>query len=398
MKKITLFILILISFVWWTFANNINDKWGYSYESIKDLNLMLYKKLSTLNNVQKNNILNNLKQIYSNFWIRKNTKIKIIPENNEIKVYIWGKISNSLFYATWVSFQKQLFTQFQSLPLNYFIQDKQKLLNLMKEIDNWQFKENCDNFNLYFNWLLYDIFIINWLKWLYVKLPLDKYLWCYIKKNKNKYIFKYELDTIYHKYRTINIWNWINWLTGFYDYWDTINVFEWIRKNKDKYVKWYALIYSWNKVESKLVYWWGLCWVSTIMYQTLSKIKWMKIEKVYHHMNFYYSYYWQLPWTDSTVYFSNNFEKPYKNLIIKNYFWPIYIDYFDKIAKWRWWKRDFHYWLKVYSLWLWFNFYDVKLIKKYERNWKKCYTVWFFDKKTNNLVYTRTSCYFNVLY
>ena len=410
-KKYILLLLWLI-----TFILNIGNIYAFDLIKIKKINTKLWD-MEIHNNQKYEKIKSDIDKIidkkYKNL-IRKKTYLSFDFKNKNLILLIWKDINNSIlwndYYYLNVTSNKYLWLLIKNYWLKLLLwKNDQEILNLLKNIElNWKKNqyEYCSNDRFLLYKPLWDIFSIQ-NKYFYIrynKKITDNLIKCYIYENMNKFIFKKELVTRYHPYRKANINLWLNTLKWFYKYWDEINAFDHLKTKWNQYKEWYALFWTWKNnswVYAKKVKAWWLCWVSTIVYQWLSKLKWFDVKKVYSHQSWWDTYYWTIKWIDSTVFFSDNLKYAYKNLIIKNNFWDIYLDYFSYIKKWRlftneYWKKIrwtwFIYWVKIYSLNKPFNILTVKDIKKFNKWNLKCYEVWFFNKNWT-LNHTRTSCY-----
>ena len=385
-----------------------NSLW-FGIESVENANNYLWK--ISYHNKKKYEIIkkrvNNLKE---KIWIRHTSSY--LFRKNKLKIFVWKNIIKE-YPDIWVDIIN-LNSVIKKFINNYWLififWTKEKVLNNLKYIEQNRKNIKCNYNKIYIKKTLWDILMLKY-NWIHIDFnrwdkKFNNLITCYLKDNLDKFIFKKSLVTRYHKYRKTNINLWLETFKWYYNIWDEINAFKHLKNNWNKYVDWYALFSStwdsrWLWVVSKKVKAWWLCGVSTIIYQWLSNLQWFKVEKVYPHQSWWDTYYWTIRWIDSTVFFSDNMKYAYKNLIIKNYFWPIYLDYYSDVKKWkefinRYWKKVwwwwFIYWVKLYSLDKPFKQYLVKEIKKYNK-WKlECYKVWFFNKNWN-LDYTRDSCY-----
>ena len=392
MKKIKLIInFLIISF----FLLLINNSYWIDLEmnKIYKYNIQINKILNKASNDKINNIKNKILNIIHNkLW--KSNYIIISNDNKKyIRIKLWWDFYSNIKWVKIINIKNNIDNYFKKYPLHYWFNwNLEKTKDFILNIEKNKNKLLCNYDKLYLNWLLYDILILK--TNIYIKLDLNKVLSCYLKNNLDKYIYKTELDTIYHWYRKTNIELWFNTIKWIYNYWDYINLKN-LNKNIDKYVYWSILIWTWDKnsfkITSQKSKWWWLCWVATAVYQNLAQIPWFKIEKVYNHSSYFTSYYWPIFWFDSTVYFSDSWKTAYKNLIVKNEFWSVYLNNFWEVEKWKYWK-DYIYWVKLYSLWYQFNNkYKVKQISHYKKWESDCYKIWFY--LNDKLIYTRISCY-----
>lgn len=403
-KKITFWFIVFF------ILSNSSVFW-FNYDLIKRLNLKLWQLWVKKLNILTKKVDKIIEKKYEN-RIRKNTKIWYNFLNKKLIIYLGKDANNTLVWKDY--YYVNLENKIWKLISIYWIQwllwiNNKEALNMLKKIEKEKNKNKyCLNNTLFLYKVLWDILSIKKPNFniTYNTNETQNLIKCYISHNLNKFIFTNKLTTVYHNYRKTNIEFWSQTLKWFYNKWDIINVFNHIKQNANKYVEWYALFSdnsSWdsNWVIAKKVLWWWLCWVSTALYQNLSRIKWMKVLKVYNHQSWWDTYYWSYPrWFDSTVYFSDNWKNAYKNLLIKNEFGNIYIEPFWYVHKWRDfisrnWRRIrwtwYIYWFKVYSL----N-YPLKILKVKEdkvfKKWSQtCYKIWFYD--WNKLLYQRTSCY-----
>lgn len=187
---------------------------------------------------------------------------------------------------------------------------------------------------------------------------------CYVLKNKNKYQFSYEIKTYSPFYRQYNIKKWLElfnyytWRKGeILDIWKILLEKD-LKTQENLYITWYIIV---NQKELKAYGWW-LCWVSTLFYQALLRIKDIIFLERRNH-SIFYEHLYQEKWQDATIYWNKN--KPIITLKIKNNQQDFLIVPYTKGFK----KRIFYTWLKLISLQP-IQKVNVKLIKMV---WKCAY-------------------------
>lgn len=290
-------------------------------------------------------------------------------------------ISSSYWYNSNNYTLYNLYQQLNSYPSinNYFnkVWNKNTELIWEKYINKEQcnflkdVKINLNNFNKKY---LIELFYTN----------VNYYIWCNIYENSNKQKIN-NINTKSARYRIYNITEWLRRLPKIIRPYYTYSVYNSLFENDNKnYVDWYALIYNKDekKIEDKKVYWWGLCWVATITYQSLFNIQSINILKRYSHSQFYPLYY-NKNWQDATIFWS--WWYVYKDLKFISYHNSnIFLKpFYNTKEKWKYWY--FTYWIKLYSFEPFHKWYVIT-----KKIWKKCFENYIYYTK-----YTKTikSCY-----
>lgn len=213
---------------------------------------------------------------------------------------------------------------------------------------------------------------------------------CILIKNKEALTVKWQINTLWGKERSTNIWigiktlEWL-WLPG-----ESISVY-----NRVQSASWYidglALFVDEkdkNKVTSKPVYQWGICWVSTIFYQTiLWAYKDFKIETRYPHLSFYKLYY-NYDGIDASLYWEKG--HVYKDLKVSNNSnWPMLIlTSTNGNEK----ANQFSYYTTIWAMYPFQKSY-INYWKKYKKGVSDCITNQIINSQDNKKIDIITSCY-----
>ncbi len=356
-KLIKFFIPFVFMSIWITNANT-------TIQQLKQVQL-------NTNNISEISV--NIKDIISNkIWDKKYKTMLLklynyINQSNQNNYY-----SNSIFLkdnsayldisklSVFLDKTKNITINLQYEMYKYFQENNYNLEKLVRIIGKAQFVNdviiakyapwtiNCKIKNV--NILTYSLLKILWKN---IKVDANKLVLCWLKWNINKYYYKYELPTKSKPYRVHNITKWLDIMSWWFKQWETISTVRKLfdaDKNKDLYVDGYIIKseinWSWNLIyeDNIKAYWWGLCWVSTALYQTVMNIKGIDIVKRSSHSIWYYWLYWHKVWQDATIFWADNWT-PRKDFVIKNNIW------WDIYLKWIHYKKWYKFitWFEVYS-------------------------------------------------
>lgn len=219
----------------------------------------------------------------------------------------------------------------------------------------------------------------------------EEIIWCYMLKNQDTLSVNWEINTIWWHEREINIWIWIKKIEWLFKYWEILSVYNHVNQWK-WYVDWYALVFKdWKWTEEKVSWWW-LCWVSSVLYQTvLNSYYDFNIVERHPHSSFFITYYNHY-WIDATI--TWEWKYAYKDFKLENKHWSIIILPYTNVKYNDYWKKTwFQYWIKLWSLTPFKKTYFTNWIK----NWKTI-TNQIYDSKTNKLITTIDSYYANEIH
>ena len=219
----------------------------------------------------------------------------------------------------------------------------------------------------------------------------EEIIWCYMLKNQDTLSVNWEINTVRWYERETNIWIWIKTIEWLFKYWEILSVYD--HTNQWKwYADWYALVFKeWKWTEEKVSWWW-LCWVSTVLYQTvLNSYYDFNIVERHPHSSFFITYY-NYYWVDATI--TWEWKYAYKDFKLENKHWSIIILPYTNVKYNDYWKKTwFQYWIKLWSLTPFKKTYFTNWI----RNWKTI-TNEVYDSKTNKLITTIDSYYANEIH
>lgn len=230
-------------------------------------------------------------------------------------------------------------------------------------------------------------------KYLFVGLePKDQLniLKCIMLKNKEDLSIKGQINTLWGKERSINIGIGIKTLEGLWNPWESISVYERVQSAKG-YVDGLALFVDENdksKVTTKPVYQWGICWVSTIFYQTvLGAYQDFKIERRSPHLSFYKLYY-NYDGIDASLYGEKgHIYKDFKVTNVSN--WPMLILTSTNGDQG---KNQFSYYTTIWSMYPFKKSY-IEYWKKYKQGKSTCITNKIIWMKNSTQLDSINSCY-----
>jgi len=281
-----------------------------------------------------------LNEVKSNSWLLNSNNIIIkIQPGYRYESLTWSWIvspiimNKSLFYN---EFEKNV-----PLLIEYWNNDTVKIGNEINHCDNVIKKINMISDINSWTWNIY--LQNNWFEIFISKENIKSIFACYIKE---KHYVNTQINTDYATYRKINVWLALDQFnnTVIKHGWK-IKAYGKIFKPWLKYVDWlWVKIIDW-KPESFWVNGWGVCWVSTILYQNSLKTFGMNVESRINHSNYYKIYYWPIVWLDSTIFWF--WKTPTRDLVVKNNVWiNVYITTYN--FKDKSWKK-FSYWVNFFA-------------------------------------------------
>lgn len=213
---------------------------------------------------------------------------------------------------------------------------------------------------------------------------------CVLIKNKDSLSIRGQINTLWGKERSTNIWIWIKTLEGLWNPGETISVYNRVQSAKG-YIDGLALFVDEkdkSKVTTKPVYQWGICWVSTVFYQTiLGAYKDFKIETRYPHLSFYKTYY-NYDWIDASLYGEKgHVYKDFKVTNVSN--WPMLVlTSTNGNEK----ANQFSYYATVWAMYPFQKSY-INYGKKYKKWASDCITNQIVNTLDNKKLDSITSCY-----
>lgn len=333
---------------------------------------------------------------YKNVWASFNWNHSLLEESYLINDNFYLNL-NQLFVTDSVSLKELLDNQRETWKIgeaslkSYWNKNVDTIKLFLWKDD----KKECDTLKE----KKFDFYTISNLKYnnVYIKVTKDEmasYFACLFSEGYYK-INSLNLKTTYYNYRHTNIKKGLDTiynqtLKPWEDFSVGYHVFA-LPDRQQKYVKGDAIVYDPKTKKNivKSVYWWWLCGVSTIMYQSILNDWNILIKERWPHSKYYQGLYWTNIGLDSTIYwwdFKNN--KGYKDLIFTNngkttiLFQP----YIWKPYKWR-----FNYGVNIYNP----AFKENETIvskNKINKKWN-CYFNEIRDKNTNQVIRTIKSCY-----
>ena len=363
LKLIKFFFIILILLAIWFFlyVYSIKDNILIQYNHFQKLPIQIKEKVldqkfvkTYINDIKENDIINLIEsKININEKVFKRTLFK---DWISIKYNIFSK-NNEQFNFTDIQYNKFViglvmkkekydFTKHIN-QFNYSLNNGKLLITKKTNIiDNWYYEQlknklKIKTSKINYKEVLNDILQekeIKWIKLKEIKFDYKKLEWTYIPfldkemiliSNRIRNTFYKDKD--YRRYNIKQIYNSVKNNVFIFNPWTEFS-FETIYNKNDnwkKYKVWYAIIW-WKE---KPIYWWGVCWAATGIYQWTLQNSWLEIKSRNHSI-----WYWNLysskinwkniytPWLDST-YFWGVVDLKIKN--ISNY--PIWM--INKINK-----------------------------------------------------------------
>ena len=355
MKKILIMLILFISWLWITSANNnilSFDNFTKINQNIKE---KVNKKLKNLDKKQNQDLL----KVLNNFIRDKRISYKISIDNSFILDL--SKINNISYITSLTGnikinldkeFKKTM--QLNNYDLSKFISfDMFKFL--LDTVEKYPNSISCKN-NLNINTISYFYFILKWNK---IRINYETYqsmLLCYLKNNIDKYKYEYVLPTYSKPYRQHNISIWLSLFNNrVWKVWEKLNIWQTIldadsNPKKPLYVDWYVLkSTSTGWIEEPMEYGGGLCGVSTVFYQGILPLKNIEVLKRKQHSIFFkYLYGYNNVGQDANIYWVNlkSWKKKVINtLLLKNNQQDFFIKTFTYTK-----NKKFYTWIKFYGL------------------------------------------------
>ncbi len=355
MKKILIMLILFISWLWITSANNnilSFDNFTKINQNIKE---KVNKKLKNLDKKQNQDLL----KVLNNFIRNKRISYKISIDKKFILDL--SKVNNVSYITSLTGdVEINLDKEFQKvMELNNY--DLSKFISfdmfkfLLDTVEKYPNSISCkDTLNM--NTISYFYFILKWNK---IKVDYEQYqnlLFCYLKNNLDKYKFEYVLPTYSKPYRQHNISIWLSLFNNrVWKVWKNINVGQTIldadsNPKKPLYVDWYVLkSTSTGWIEEPMEYGGGLCGVSTVFYQGILPLKNIEVlKRKQHSIWFKYLYGYNNVGQDANIYWVNlkSWRKRVINtLLLKNNQQDFFIKTFTYTK-----NKNFYTWIKFYGL------------------------------------------------
>lgn len=332
------------------------------------INLFLYMLISCF-------FITTIIIFFSNSDFLDKTEWKQIYINNKEMCLSNVIIKENWWIETFFHRPKNLYNWIDNISKN--IENYLELLREENAYEIWKNYINKNNCNKIKEENLSNSFIN-----FYSKDELFKYIWCNIYLDKEKQAESI-IETSYEKYREINIWWWLSTLENkVWSYWEEISIYKEIR-NFNWYINWPYVV--WNEIRE--IWWWWVCWVSTVAYQAFSLINWIEITERHNHNIIDINTFWTI-WFDSSIFW--DWTTPTKDLKAKNNHWKIFIIW---ISEWNKELDYYNYWIRLYT---WNKF------KKNEIIFSEIYKLWnryCIDKILKKYSWEKekiTSCYFEI--
>ena len=355
MKKILIMLILFISWLWITSANNnilSFDNFTKINQNIKE---KVNKKLKNLDKKQNQDLL----KVLNNFIRNKRISYKISIDKKFILDL--SKVNNVSYITSLTGdVEINLDKEFQKvMELNNY--DLSKFISfdmfkfLLDTVEKYPNSISCkDTLNM--NTISYFYFILKWNK---IKVDYEQYqnlLFCYLKNNLDKYKFEYVLPTYSKPYRQHNISIWLSLFNNrVWKVWEKLNIWQTIldadsNPKKPLYVDWYVLkSTSTGWIEEPMEYGGGLCGVSTVFYQGILPLKNIEVLKRKQHSIFFkYLYGYNNVGQDANIYWVNlkSWRKRVINtLLLKNNQQDFFIKTFTYTK-----NKNFYTWIKFYGL------------------------------------------------
>lgn len=293
----------------------------------------------------------------------------------------WTTSYNYITLWLWDSYfsnhQKKLSRYLTTL----FRKESQTILNKLNQRD----KLDCKSFDTKIKRFSTFPLILNYSNYLVLisKDDLTTIITCYLRKNEWTHALHWQINTLYWDARVHNIWKWLTFMNWLWKKWEELSVYKKVW-NQIWYQDWYAIFYKDWKYIHKLVEWWWLCWISSVLYQWILKWYWsFNITERYPHSEFRSTYYNHL-WIDATIFWI--WDTPTRDLkIVNTHTWDIIIQWYDFIKEKNAW---YVYWIKLWSLQPFQKTYFKHLFTKWN-----CVNTWIYDESNNWLVKSINSCY-----
>lgn len=322
----------------------------------------------------------NFWSIFSNWFMLENKNKFEVQKNWDVLISL-----NEVLWKNLYSYFFKWFKNIYWIKNNFLHKNFEDRWNIILwNLKNDNFKNSCflyfqkikrlNNFPIIFNYSNYYIHLKNE--------DITNLITCYLLYNKDELTISWEINTLYWDARVHNVWKWLWYLEWIWKKWEVLSVYDKIW-NQKWYKEWYAIFKKEWKYIHKLVNWWWLCWVSSVLYQWI--LNWynsFNIKERLPHSEFRSTYYNYL-WIDATIFWE--WEKSTRDLKIFNkHSSSILIQWYDEVKQKRSWYK---YWIILWSL--------LPFEKTYFKNdwivWK-CIKNWIYWKN-DKLLDTIESCY-----
>lgn len=322
----------------------------------------------------------NFWSIFSNWFVLENKNKFEVQKNWDVLISL-----NEILWKNLYSYFFKWFKNIYWIKNNFLHKNFEDRWNIILwNLKNDNFKNLCflyfqkikrlNNFPIIFNYSNYYIHLRNE--------DITNLITCYLLHNKDELTISWEINTLYWDARVHNVWKWLWYLEWIWKKWEVLSVYDKIW-NQKWYKEWYAIFKKEWKYIHKLVNWWWLCWVSSVLYQWI--LNWynsFNIKERLPHSEFRSTYYNYL-WIDATIFWE--WEKSTRDLKIFNkHSSSILIQWYDEVKQKRSWYK---YWIILWSL--------LPFEKTYFKNdwivWK-CIKNWIYWKN-DKLLDTIESCY-----
>ena len=341
---------------------------------VNDLTIVLQKLTNKKTNIEKNIENEKSKTFVCSFDTKKHTN------GNLIIALLQSKSLYNIIMANWGQWvYKKAFE-------NVFIKRQEefaRFLSWKNQEEQKTFLENCSSWDKR----------LTIRKWLYIGLDekdQENIIKCVLLRNADTLTIKWQINTTFKEARQTNIWIWLSSLNWIWKQWELLSVME-----KTQTKKWYvdglALFVDEKdktKVVAKPVPQGWICWVSTILYQTvLGAYQNFWIEQRSPHLQFYKEYY-NFDGIDASLYGEN--WVVYKDLKLKNNSpWPLLVLTSTTSEKQ---LNKFHYYVTIWSL---YNFQKsfIEYGKRYKSWTNTCITNTIKGLKNKENLTTISSCY-----